>query len=132
VSQLKRLPRQRDRAIAELAKKYLPDSHRRMWLTVFKRFTRMHRDCLCWAEWDEALPPAQLAVLWREFVETGAVFCDGQEKIITAKLESAKLTIGRRCALTKLFVSVVKLSRDFEGYKDEIPAIDSPQNSPPQ
>lgn len=132
VSFLKRLPRQRDWAIAELAKPVLSNNQRRQLLTVFKRFTRMHRDCLFWAEWDEALPPAQLAALWREFVETGAAFCDGQEKIVAAKLESAKLTIGERCALIKLFASVVKLSRDFDRYKDEIPAIGSPQNSPPQ
>jgi hypothetical protein len=132
VSQLKRLPRLRDHAIAALGKKDLSNNQRRQWLTMFKRFTRMHRDCLFWAEWDEALPPAQLAELWREFVETGAAFCDGQEKIITANLESAKLTIGQRCALVNLFVSVVKLSRNFEAYKDEIPAVGSPLNSPPQ
>ena len=78
VSLLKRLPRQRDAVIDWLAKPDLSNNQRRQLLTVFKRFTRMHRDCLYWAERDEALPPAQLAALWREFVETGAAFCDGR------------------------------------------------------
>jgi hypothetical protein len=124
VNQLRVLPKHRNRAIAALAKNDLSNNQRRIWLTVFKQFTRMHRDCLHWA--GDALPSAQLVESWREFVETGAVVCDGQEKLISAKLESRKLTVNQRCALVTLFARVVKLSRDFEAYKDEMPAAGSP------
>jgi hypothetical protein len=132
VSLLKRLPQQRDAVIDWLAKPDLSNNQRRQLLTVFKRFTRMHRDCLYWAEWDEALPPAQLASLWREFVETGAAACAEQEKIISAELESRKLSVSQHCALITIFARVVKLSRVFEGYKDEIPAVGSPSKTSPQ
>jgi hypothetical protein len=124
VNQLRVLPKHRNRAIAALAKNDLSNNQRRIWLTVFKRFTRMHRDCLHWA--GDALPSAQLVELWREFVETGAAVCDGQIKAISTKLESRKLTVNQRCALLTMFARVVKLSRDFEAYKDEMPAVGSP------
>ncbi len=117
VNQLRALPKHRNRAIAALAKNDLSNNQRRIWLTVFRRFTRMHRDCLHWA--GDALPSARLVELWREFVETGLAVCDWQEKLISAKLESRKLTVGQRCALCTMFARVVKLSREFEAYQDE-------------
>jgi hypothetical protein len=119
VRQLRVLPKQRDAMIAALAKTDSSDRERRAWLTVFKRFTRMHRDCLHLADRDNMIPPEQLAALWREFVETGAAVCDGQAKIISAKLGSSKLSVNRFCALSSLHARVMKLLRDFEGYKDE-------------
>jgi len=126
VSELQSWPGLRDKVIATLAKNDLSDYQRRSWLLVFKRFSRMHRKILYAADWHEVMPPDELAELWREFVETGATFCDGQEKIISAKLESPRLTIGQRCVLYTMFTNVVKLSRDFEAYKDEMPAAGSP------
>jgi hypothetical protein len=66
VNQLRVLPKHRNRAIAALAKNDLSNNQRRIWLTVFKRFTRMHRDCLHWV--GDALPFTQLAESWRDYV----------------------------------------------------------------
>lgn len=132
VSQLKLWPGWRDKVIAALAQKDLPDTDRRSWLIVFKRLSRMQRNCLHWADWYDLIPFAQLTALWREFVETGSTVCDEQFKIIGAKLESSKLSVRQHCALCNMLVSILKMSRDFKDYKDELFALVSPQNQPEQ
>ena len=130
VNQLKLWPGLRDKMIIALAQEDLPDNDRRSWLIVFKRLSRMHRNCLHWAEWADAVPSARLAKLWREFVETGSAVCGEQFKMIGVKLESPKLSVRQSCALSNMLVSVLKMSRDFEAYNGEMIADVPPSKSP--
>lgn len=127
VRQIELWPRWCNKVIAALAQEDLPDPDRRSWFLIFKRLARMHRNCLHWADWYDAVPSAELVELWREFVKTGSTVCENQLKIIGAKLESSKLPVRQRCALVNLLLSVMKMCDDFEGYRDEMIAFVSPQ-----
>ena len=115
------------RAVAALGGKELPDSDRRSWLIVLKRLSRTHRNYLHWADCYGAMPSAQLAEMWREFVETGLAVCDGQLEYIEARRKSPELSIRQLCALAKLFCTVSKLESQFQRYQDEMIAVVSPQ-----
>jgi hypothetical protein len=116
---LRRFQQQFKRMADALAKKNLTDKGPNTLLLTFKKMSRLHRKILDTADCYNAVSPAELAATWREFVETGLAVCDGQEKLISAKLESRKLSVSQRCALITMFARVLKLSRGFEGYKDE-------------
>lgn len=132
VGQLKFWPKVRGKVVAALAKRDLSNTQQRAWVSVFKRLTRMHRDCLHLAEWHGAVPSAKLAQLWREFVERDGRFCVELAEAIVIRLDDDALKTGQRCALISLLVRVVRLSRDFEAYRGEMFTIGLPPVAPPQ
>jgi hypothetical protein len=131
LNQLRVQLRQRNKVIAILAETELPTRQRRQWLTLFKRLSRIYRDCLYWAELREVLPPVKLASLWRAFVATGLATCDQQVMLVCTSLETSKLTLGQQYALCHVLASAMTLRRVFEGYKGEMFAVDSRQISSP-
>ena len=116
-----------------LAKKNMTDKERNDWLLTFKKMSRLYRKMLHTAYCHDALSTAEMITAWREFVAMGETVCREQHTVIIArlaKLQTPNMSMRQLYAYAKSPVldslaRVVKMSRDFESYKDEMPAVGS-------
>lgn len=120
LNQLKVWPGLCDKMMAALAQEELPYKDWRSWLILFKQLSRMHRNYLHWADWYNAMPFSELTKQWRHFIQTGTTICKEHTNMLFARMEKPRLPTRQLCSLANMLATVLKLSREFEGYKREM------------
>jgi hypothetical protein len=104
------LTSQRDKLIASLGEKNLPDTHRRRLINALVSTLRIQRRWLREAEELGAVSTTDLPRMKLKCVEAGAVALGQQERALSVILNLPRLPVQRYCALIHLFCKVIRMT----------------------